>query len=368
MRSKEVVSKIVVPNRNKSIVNNIDRSICAVDLFCGVGGLTHGLIEGGIQVAAGIDLDPQCRFPYEANNDSSFIERDVTQLSGKELSDIFGNAKLRLLAGCAPCQPFSTYSQKTRRIRNDNKWELVAEFGRLVEETQPDFVTMENVPQLLDHPVFQNFLEDLDGYEIWYDIIQCVDYGVPQTRKRLVLIASKLGSIKLLPPNASARDRATVRQAIFNLPKLEAGCSDPKDPLHTASSLSELNLRRIKASKPGGTWRDWDESLRAPCHRKNSGQTYPSVYGRMEWDAPAPTITTQCFGYGNGRFGHPDRDRAISLREAALLQTFPEDYCFLKPGEKASASKLGRFIGNAVPVRIGEAIAQSFLSHLSKLT
>ena len=362
------MSKIVIFDENKPTLNNIDRSICAVDLFCGVGGLTHGLIEGGIQVVAGVDLDAQCRFPYEANNDSLFIDGDVTQLSGKELSDLFGNAKLRLLAGCAPCQPFSTYSQKNRRIRNDNKWRLVAEFGRLVKETQPDFVTMENVPQLLACQVFQNFIEDLDGYEIWYDTVQCVDYGVPQTRKRLVLIASRLGSIELIPPNVSGSDRPTVRQAIFNLPKLEAGCSDPKDPLHTASSLSELNLRRIKASKPGGTWRDWDESLRAPCHRKNSGKTYPSVYGRMEWDAPAPTITTQCFGYGNGRFGHPELDRAISLREAALLQTFPEHYCFLKPGEKASVSKLGRFIGNAVPVRIGEVIAESFLSHLSKLT
>lgn len=361
------MSKIVIPDRNKPAVNNIDRSICAVDLFCGVGGLTHGLIKGGIRVVAGVDCDPQCRFPYETNNDSLFIQRDVSQLSGNELSDMFGNAKLRLLAGCAPCQPFSSYSQKSRRTRNDSKWGLVADFGRLVAETQPDFVTMENVPQLLEHQVFQNFIEDLDGYETWYRVIQCDDYGVPQTRKRLVLIASKLGSIELLPPNACLRDRATVRQAIFNLPKLAAGCSDPKDPLHTASSLSELNLRRIKASKPGGTWRDWDESLRAPCHRKNSGQTYPSVYGRMEWDAPAPTITTQCFGYGNGRFGHPEQDRAISLREAALLQTFPENYCFLEPGKKARFNKLGRFIGNAVPVSIGEIVAQSFLCHLSQL-
>lgn len=156
----------------------------------------------------------------------------------------------------------------------------------------------------------------------------------------------------------------TVRQAIAHLPALAAGCCDPNDSLHTASSLSEINLYRIRASKPGGTWRDWDESLLAQCHRKQSGQTYPSVYGRMEWDAPSPTITTQCFGYGNGRFGHPEQDRAISLREAAILQTFPDDYCFLAPGEKTNFAKLGRLIGNAVPVRIGELVAQSLVSHL----
>ncbi|WP_204102130.1 MULTISPECIES: DNA cytosine methyltransferase [Spirulina sp. CCY15215] len=367
------MSDIITLHKNKFGVKNSDRIIYGIDLFCGVGGLTHGLIEGGIRVIAGVDLDPQCRFPYETNNHSLFIERDIRKLSGTELSKLFGNAKLRLLAGCAPCQPFSTYSQKNRQIRDDKsqirddkQWDLVADFGRLVREIQPEFVTMENVPQLLEHQVFQNFLEDLKGYEIWYKIIQCADYGVPQTRKRLVLIASRLGLIELLPPHESTHDyatgHATVRQAIFNLPKLEAGGSDPKDPIHTASSLSELNLRRIKASHPGGTWRDWDESLRAPCHRRNSGQTYPSVYGRMEWDAPAPTITTQCFGYGNGRFGHPEQNRAISLREAAILQTFPENYRFLEPGEKARFHKLGRLIGNAVPVRIGKVVAQSFLS------
>lgn len=353
-------------NKQKNQTNDADKSICGVDLFCGVGGLTHGLIKGGVRVLAGVDLDPQCRFPYEKNNNSIFIEQDVNQLTGNELADMFGNSKLRLLAGCAPCQPFSTYSRKGRRVRNDTKWGLVSDFGRLIKETQPDFVTMENVPQLLDHQVFKDFLEDLKGYEISYGVIECVHYGVPQTRKRLVLIASQLGSIELLPPTSFENSDATVRHAIASLPALSAGCSDPDDPLHTVASLSELNLRRIKASKPGGTWRDWDESLLAQCHRKKSGQTYPSVYGRMAWDAPSPTITTQCFGYGNGRFGHPDQDRAISLREAAILQTFPENYWFLAPGEQVSFAKLGRFIGNAVPVRIGEVVAQSLIEHLEK--
>ena len=347
--------------------NGPQSSICSVDIFCGVGGLTHGLVKGGIQVIAGVDLDPRCRFPYENNNNAVFIERDVSTLTGDELSNWYGNSVFRLLAGCAPCQPFSTYSQKNRKFREDKKWDLVSEFARLIQESQPDFVTMENVPQLLTHQVFQDFLKSLDGYEIWYKVINCTDYGIPQSRKRLVLMASRLGPIQLLSPTSSINQKGTVYEAIWTLPALTAGSSDPNDSLHAASALSDLNLRRIQASKPGGTWRDWDESLIAECHRKKSGQTYPSVYGRMEWDAPSPTITTQCFGYGNGRFGHPEQDRAISLREAAILQTFPKNYCFLAPSEKVNFSKIGRLIGNAVPVRLGEIVAESLISHVENL-
>ena len=158
--------------------------------------------------------------------------------------------------------------------------------------------------------------------------------------------------------------RATAWRAISHLKPLQAGEADPNDSLHSACRLSPLNLRRIKASSPGGTWRDWDESLVAKCHQKATGETYPSVYGRMEWDIPAPTITTQSFGYGNGRFGHPEQDRAITLRESAILQTFPDTYRFLDKAEKPRFSVLGRLIGNAVPVRIGELVAESLFRHL----
>jgi DNA (cytosine-5)-methyltransferase 1 len=339
-------------------------AITGVDLFCGLGGLTHGLVRGGIRITAGIDLDPLCRFPYESNNDAVFFERSVCDLTGKDVSELFGHAELRLLAGCAPCQPFSTYSRKGRKGRKDTKWDLVADFGRLIEEVEPDFVTMENVPQLVDHPIFTEFLRSLNQYQVTWSIVDCSQYGVPQTRKRLVLLASRFGPVQLVPPDSNDMcSIGTVRTAIAHLPRLKAGESNLKDPLHAASRLSEINLRRIKASKPGGTWRDWDIRLIAECHRKASGGTYPSVYGRMEWDAPAPTITTQCFGYGNGRFGHPEQDRAISLREAAILQTFPDDYQFLSNGERVRFNALGRLIGNAVPVRIGEVIARSFVQH-----
>lgn len=340
--------------------------ITCVDLFCGLGGLTHGLVKGGVRVVAGVDIDPQCRFPYEQNNNSRFIEQDVRKLTGNDLHAFWVRGAHSLLAGCAPCQSFSTYSRKGRQSREDTKWDLVDAFGRLVIESQPDLVTMENVPQLLDHRVFSKFLRSLADYHVWYKPIQCSNYRVPQTRKRLVLLASRIGPIALQPPAAGDGGNISVRRAISHLPRLAAGESDPQDRLHTACRLSDLNLRRIRASRPGGTWRDWHPSLVAKCHTRMTGETYPSVYGRMEWDGLAPTITTQCFGYGNGRFGHPEQDRAITLREAAILQTFPAAYRFLRNGETLRFSVLGRLIGNAVPVRLGEIVAHTLIRHVKE--
>lgn len=346
-------------------MTSLPSDVRCVDLFCGVGGLTHGLIRGGIRVAAGFDIDEQCRFAYEANNDSVFLRRDVRSLTAQDLVPHFRSASIRLLAGCAPCQSFSTYSRIGRSERSDNLWPLLKEFGRLVRDVEPDLVTMENVPQLLNHSVFEDFLLDLAGYNLTHEIVECALYGVPQTRRRLVLLASRFGPIRLLRPDEWNAPQGTVREAIATYPRLEAGESDPHDSLHAACRLSDINLRRIRASKPGGTWRDWDRSLLAPCHRRETGATFPSVYGRMSWDEPSPTITTQCFGYGNGRFGHPEQDRAITLREAATLQTFPSDYTFLGPKDRVRYQVLGRLIGNAVPVKIGELIARSVHSHVA---
>lgn len=337
--------------------------IRCVDLFCGIGGLTHGLARGGISVVAGVDIDPHCRFPYEANNHATFIDRDVAALNGSDLGFLWGKGNYTMLAGCAPCQPFSTYSRKGRAKRGDRNWDLVSHFSRLIKEASPDLVTMENVPQLLDHVVFDKFLSSVKQYHVWYDVVECARYGIPQTRKRLVLMASKVAPVSL-PETVVEEGFATVKDAIGHLPRLSAGESDPDDVLHRACRLSPVNLKRIKASRPGGTWRDWPRPLIARCHRRKTGDTYPSVYGRMEWNVPAPTITTQCFGYGNGRFGHPEQDRAITLREAAILQTFPGTYRFLKPDEKVRFSILGRLIGNAVPVRLGEVVARALLAHL----
>lgn len=340
--------------------------ISCVDLFCGAGGLTHGFVLEGVPVVAGIDMDPACRFPYEANNQAKFVERDISKVTTDELNGLFGDADLKVLAGCAPCQPFSTYAQRYS-IEGDGKWGLLYQFARLAEASNPDVITMENVPTVARHAVFHDFVDTLKrlGYHVWYAVVDSSLYGVPQMRRRMVLLASKHGVIKMIEP--THQTPMTVRQVIGRLCALSAGEAAPEDKLHVTSTLSEKNLQRIKVSKPGGTWRDWPKHLVAACHRAESGRTYPSVYGRMEWDKPAPTMTTQCYGFGNGRFGHPEQDRAISLREAALLQSFPHDYAFVPANGEVSFKVLGRLIGNAVPVDLGRAIARSINAHLASV-
>lgn len=339
--------------------------IYAIDLFCGAGGLTHGLLRAGINVLAGVDLDPECRWAYEKNNNATYIHSDITNVSGKDLKRLWPEKGVKLLAGCAPCQPFSSY-RKGKHSTADDKWKLLYEFGRLVKESQPDLVTMENVPQLKKHTVFHDFVDFLkgEGFHVWFDVVNCQKYGIPQKRQRLVLLASRLAPIKLVDPTHDSDDFVTVKQAIGHLPRLLAGQASKNDSLHVSQGLSELNLERIRQSKPGGTWRDWEENIVAECHKKDSGKSYLSVYGRMKWDEPAPTMTTLCFGYGNGRFGHPVQNRAISLREAAIFQSFPENYTFVQPGEKIRFATIGRLIGNAVPVRLGEVVGQSFVNHI----
>lgn len=344
------------------------KKISCVDLFCGAGGLTHGFVLEGLPVVAGIDLDPACRFPYEANNQAKFLERDISKVTVDELKGLFADADTTVLAGCAPCQPFSTYAQRYELDGKDGKWGLLYEFARLAEGARPDVITMENVPTVAKHAVFHDFVDTLKrlGYEVWFDVVNSSQYGVPQLRRRMVLLASRHGEIKMIEP--THKQPKTVRQAIGRLRPLEAGQAAPRDKLHTSSTLSMKNLQRIKVSRPGGTWRDWPEHLVADCHRVESGKTYPGVYGRMEWDKPAPTMTTQCYGFGNGRFGHPEQDRAISLREAAILQSFPRDYAFVPSDGEVSFTALGRLIGNAVPVDLGRAIARSIHSHLASVT
>jgi len=339
-----------------------------VDLFCGAGGLTHGFILEGLPVVAGIDLDPACRFPYEANNDAKFVESDIRTVTAPEVEALFGDAHLKILAGCAPCQPFSTYAQRYHTGGKKNgKGSLLYEFARLADGVNPDVIAMENVPTVAKHEVFHSFVDTLKrlGYSVWFDVVDSSQYGVPQTRRRMVLLASRHGDIRMI--ERTIEKPKTVRQAIGHLRALSAGEAAPRDKLHVSSTLSEKNLNRIKVSKPGGTWRDWPQHLVADCHRAESGRTYPGVYGRMEWDKPAPTMTTQCYGFGNGRFGHPEQDRAISLREAAILQSFPLDYAFVPDDGEVSFKVLGRLIGNAVPVDLGRAIARSVNLHIGSV-
>ena len=339
-----------------------------VDVFCGAGGLSYGFKRQAFKIAAGIDIDEACRFPYEENNGSPFVRKDVAKLTANDLDALFEPDSARILVGCAPCQPFSTYNQKNQ----NPDWKLLHAFGALIDAARPDVVSMENVPRLLKFrggKVFDEFVATLRSadYHVVWGILYGPDFGLAQTRSRLVLLASRLGPIEMPTPTHFPEEHRTVHDEIGGLPPLKNGQVDNIDPLHRASRLSETNAKRIASAKPGGTWRDWNPDLVASCHKVETGKGYSSVYGRMTWTAPSPTITTQFFGFGNGRFGHPEQDRALSLREGALLQGFPRDYQFDAPGERIHFKKIGRMIGNAVPVILAEAIARTVKQHIECL-
>lgn len=340
-----------------------------IDIFCGIGGLTHGFIKEKFNVVAGLDIDETCQYSYEHNNGAVFLCQRIEDVNAKDVLTLYPENHIKILIGCAPCQPFSKY--KTKGGSKDEKWKLVDAFADLIVKVQPDVVSMENVPQLLKFnkgSVYNNFVERLkaNGYYVKHYVVYCPNYGIPQKRTRLVVFASKFREVSLIKPTHTPDQYRTVGDIIRDIPAIEAGMTHKDDPMHKSVRLSELNQKRIKQSLPGGNWMDWDEKLRTACHTRSSGTTYKSVYGRMSWDEPAPTLTTECYAYGSGRFGHPEQDRAISLREAALLQTFPLDYAFAAPKSPLYFKAIGRHIGNAVPVDLGRVIAKSIARHLEE--
>jgi len=333
------------------------------DFFAGCGGASCGFRASGMEIVFALDHDADAKASFEANfSDVHFEFVDIREL---EIETV----RLRmeadrpnpvLFSGCAPCQPFTR--QNTIRLEpdQDDRVPLLAYFARLVEVCRPDLVFVENVPGLqkldADSQLFGSFLRQLDGagYEVDYRPIKLAKYGIPQSRRRLVLMGSRHGTIRL-PDETHGRGTpdgryTTVRDWISHLPPLRAGESHKKVANHRAANLSPRNLERIMATPEGGGNRDWPEHLQLRCHKGFSG--YSDVYGRMSWDTPASGLTTRCTSYSNGRFGHPEQDRAISVREAACLQTFPEDFVF-----QGSMASMSRQIGNAVPVRLAELVA-----------
>lgn len=335
----------------------------AIDFFCGAGGLTRGLLDAGINVLAGFDKDGDCRSTYEHNNPGvRFIQADISKVT---LRDLHGKCRLRrfdnvLFAGCAPCQPFSP-QRKGARVRTDAT--LLAEFGRLVEAAQPGYVLIENVPgiaKVKGLSTFQRFLRMLDANEYLYDygVLDAKQFGVPQNRRRLVLLASRHGQPTLPEPRYGNRLRPfrTVRQAISHFPTIEAGECHAKVPNHVAATITELNLERLRFTPhDGGDRRSWPERLHLDCH-KGDYKGHTDVYGRMAWDSPSPALTGRCHSISNGRYGHPEQDRAVSLREAAAIQTFPDRYIFF-----GSNKHIAMQIGNAVPVRLADQIGKHIL-------
>jgi len=337
--------------------------IVAIDFFCGAGGVTRGLSDAGISVIAGIDIEEHFRKTYECNNpDSLFIKSDIARVTGRRISNLLDGFDYRSLmfAGCAPCQPFSSHFKDKKQP--DDRESALEHFGRIIRVVKPDFVFSENVPGMLKKDngrvlsEFNSLLKRL-GYHVTSETVNVKWYGIPQDRRRLIILASRIGVSMPLPERTHGpglQPYATVRDAIKKYHKLKAGSECRHFHNHNCSSLSPLNLKRMLATpRDGGSWSDWPTNLRLKCHSKD-GSGHSDVYGRMRWDYPAPTLTCRCYSISNGRFGHPSQNRALSFREAAALQTFPDDYVFHGISNKV----LGMQIGNAVPVLLAKLIGK----------
>lgn len=337
----------------------------AFDFFCGAGGLTRGLLDAGIKVVAGIDLDEQCRLSYERNNEGAkFVAKDIREITIAELKRLSGAESFgqMLFAGCAPCSPFS---QKRKTPEPSNDLTLLMEFGQLVARAKPGYVLIENVPGMASVPGYSTFrrfvrLLENNGYKnrIVREVLDAKRFGVPQTRRRLVLIAARRGTPSLPKPRYGAKGRPfkTVRQTIARFPILRAGYLDTKIRNHVASALTSVNIERLIATpEDGGDRMDWPRRLRLACHARGY-EGHTDAYGRMWWDAPAPTLTGRCHSISNGRYAHPAQRRGISLREAAALQTFRDSYAFF-----GSQNHIAQQIGNAVPVRLGKELGKHIL-------
>lgn len=334
--------------------------LTAIDLYCGAGGLTEGLKQAGFSVIGAVDISPLAIEAFEANHPETVVwRRDVRRLTPGEMMDRLAIApgELDLLAGCPPCQGFSSMRTHRRGTNvEDRRNALVAQFARFAEALEPRALMMENVPALREDRRLKLMLTRLRkrGYGLSCGVLDAADYGVPQRRRRLVLIALRGGTVAFAPPEEAT---TTVRDALAGLAEAGAG----SDPLHDHGERRSAAVRKLIEAVPrdGGSRSDLGEDRQLECHRRLSG--WYDVYGRMSWGKLAPTITGGCVNPSKGRFLHPDEDRAITLREAALLQSFPADYEFPLTRGKYRAADL---IGNALPPRFVAAQARQIADAL----
>ncbi len=357
---------------NKSSVNAIafNQKIKAVDFFCSGGGMSYGMQQAGIEILAGIDFDGNCEATYIANiKGAEFIHADVFYLQEKELQkklSLKKNDDNLLLIGCSPCQFWSiinTTKEKSKQSKN-----LLIEFHRFVAYFNPGYVVVENVPGVLrkkEESGLTEFITWLESreYKVHFKVHEVSNYGVPQHRKRFTLIANRITDTEL-EPLMSLGEKLTVRDVLGEkngFPKIKQGHKDESEFMHSTAGLNALNLERLSLTPHNGGTRlayVYDKRLAPPCHfEKING--FKDIYGRMWWDKPAPTITTKFFSFSNGRFAHPEEDRAISIREGATLQSFPKDYKF----KGSSVADIARMIGNAVPPKYAEAVGKAIINN-----
>lgn len=345
----------------------------AVDFFCGAGGVTCGFTKIGIKVLGGIDIDPKFKDTYELNNDAKFINKDVSNLEPERLQELLSierNEDNLIFVGCSPCQYYSNL--KSDKTKSESGRLLLEDFKEFVLYYRPGFVFIENVPGLETKKgsplhLFKKALRK-EGYIFDQNVLNAKYFGVPQNRRRFVLLATRLSNNQIeLPRQVRATNSlVTVQKAIGNLeifPKIEAGNKDETRFQHSCAKLSDLNLQRVrKVPHNGGTRKAWenDGELQLECYKNHNG--HYDVYGRLFWDKPAPTITTRFIYTSTGRYSHPDQDRALSLREGATLQSFPLDYQFFSSNQGTIAT----MIGNAVPPKLSEAIGHSIKQHWTK--
>ncbi|MHB8137088.1 MAG: DNA cytosine methyltransferase [Smithellaceae bacterium] len=348
----------------------IKQKLKAIDFFCSAGGVSCGFRQAGIDVLGGIDIDKKCKETYEKNIKAKFLHADVSSLEKEKLIKCF---KIRqhqddlIFVGCSPCQYYSNI--KTDKTKSSKTRLLLADFQEFVDYYRPGYVFIENVPGLDKNdgsPLanFKVFLKN-KGYSFVDGILNAKYYGVPQNRRRYILVASRIDRHIALP-KPDKQNIKTVKHAIGDdkiFKPIEAGTIDKTAFIHTASALSTTNLKRIKLTpKNGGDRTSWAgvKSLQLDCYQDHDGHT--DVYGRMSWENPSPTITTRFDSLSNGRYGHPDQDRAISLREGATLQSFPLFYKFYSKSKSTTA----KMIGNAVPPELSRHIANSIIISLNK--
>ena len=344
------------------------RVVKVFDYFSGCGGTSKGLENAGMEIVFALDSDIDAIASYRKNFPKAVTHcGDIGKFKIEGVADLVNSSRRvpLLFTACAPCQPFTKLNHF--QPESDPRRSLLDSFRDQVEHYMPDYVFLENVPGIQksknsDNPV-SRLIELLDRMKYRYDaqVVLAQDYGVPQHRRRFILVASKHAPISIPnPTHGTSKDLkpfSTVQDFISELPGIEAGETHTEIPLHKSASLSDLNLQRIKATPEGGSRLDWPDDLVLNCH-KNGHRGHTDVYGRMRWNRTSPALTTRCISLSNGRYGHPTQDRAISLLEAALLQTFPEDYIF----EGSMVSK-ARQIGNAVPVKLAEVFGRMFLDH-----